>query len=96
MSFLKFIIKNPFRRKNSAILSIVGICIGIIVIVALGGITNGLVSTFEDTIHEVPTFQFRERKLGIPHMVPIRLMPIGLIRLRMSAVLRKRILFMLF
>ena len=51
MSFLKFIMKNPFRRKNSAILSIVGICIGIIVIVALGGITNGLVSTFEDTIH---------------------------------------------
>ena len=51
MSFLKFILKNPFRRKNSAILAIVGICIGIIVIVALGGITNGLVSTFEDTIH---------------------------------------------
>jgi putative ABC transport system permease protein len=51
MSFLKFIIKNPFRRKNSAILAIVGICIGIIVIVALGGITDGLVSTFEDTIH---------------------------------------------
>ena len=51
MSFLKFIIKNPFRRKNSAILAIIGICIGIIVIVALGGITNGLVSTFEDTIH---------------------------------------------
>lgn len=51
MSFLKFIIKNPFRRKNSAILSIVGICIGIIVIVALGGITEGLVNTFEDTIH---------------------------------------------
>lgn len=51
MSFLRFIIKNPFRRKNSAILSIIGICIGIVVIVALGGITNGLVSTFEDTIH---------------------------------------------
>ena len=51
MSFLKFIIKNPFRRKNSAILAIVGIYIGIVVIVALGGITNGLVSTFEDTIH---------------------------------------------
>lgn len=51
MSFLKFIMKNPFRRKNSAILSIVGICIGIIVIVALGGISNGLVSTFEDSIH---------------------------------------------
>ena len=51
MSFLKFIIKNPFRRRNSAILSIVGICIGIIVIVALGGITSGLVSTFEETVH---------------------------------------------
>ena len=51
MSFLKFIIKNPFRRKNSAILAIVGICIGIVVIVALGGITNGLVSTFEETVH---------------------------------------------
>ena len=51
MSFLKFILKNPFRRKNSAILAIVGIAIGIIVIVALGGITEGLINTFEDTIH---------------------------------------------
>ena len=51
MSFLKFILKNPFRRKNSAILAIVGIAIGIVVIVALGGITYGLVNTFEDTIH---------------------------------------------
>ena len=51
MSFLKFILKNPFRRKTSAILAIVGIAIGIIVIVALGGITDGLVNTFEDTIH---------------------------------------------
>ena len=51
MSFLKFILKNPFRRKNSAILAIVGIAIGIVVIVALGGITEGLVDTFEETIH---------------------------------------------
>jgi len=51
MSFLKFIIKNPFRRRTSAILSIVGIAIGIVVIVALGGITEGLVDTFENTIH---------------------------------------------
>ena len=51
MSFLKLIIKNPFRRKNSAILSIVGIAIGIIVIVALGGITEGLIDNFEETIH---------------------------------------------
>ena len=51
MSFLKFILKNPFRRKNSAILAIVGIAIGIIVIVALGGITDGLVNTFEETVH---------------------------------------------
>ena len=48
MNFLKFIIKNPFRRKNSAILSLVGIAIGIIVIVALGGITNGLTNSFEN------------------------------------------------
>lgn len=51
MSFLKFILKNPFRRKNSAVLAIVGICIGIIVIVALGGITEGLINTFEETVH---------------------------------------------
>ena len=51
MSFLKFILKNPFRRKNSAVLAIVGIAIGIVVIVSLGGITEGLVNTFEDTIH---------------------------------------------
>ena len=51
MSFLKFILKNPFRRKNSAVLAIVGIAIGIIVIVALGGITEGLINTFEDTVH---------------------------------------------
>ena len=51
MSFLKFILKNPFRRKNSAILAIVGIAIGIVVIVALGGITEGLINSFEDTIH---------------------------------------------
>ena len=51
MSFLKFILKNPFRRKNSAILAIIGIAIGIVVIVALGGITDGLINTFEDTIH---------------------------------------------
>lgn len=51
MSFLKLILKNPFRRKTSAILAIVGICIGITTIVALGGITDGLVGTFEDTIH---------------------------------------------
>jgi len=51
MSFLKFILKSPFRRKNSAILAIVGIAIGIIVIVALGAITDGLVDSFEETIH---------------------------------------------
>lgn len=51
MSFLKLILKNPFRRRTSAILAIVGICIGITTIVALGGITDGLIGTFEDTIH---------------------------------------------
>ena len=51
MNFLKFIVKNPFRRKNSAILSIVGISIGIIVIVALGGITEGLSDSYENILH---------------------------------------------
>ena len=51
MSFLKLILKNPFRRRTNAILAIVGICIGIITIVALGGITDGLIGTFEDTVH---------------------------------------------
>lgn len=32
-------------------MAIVGIAIGIVVIVALGGITDGLINTFEDTIH---------------------------------------------
>ena len=65
MSFVKFILKNPFRRKNSAILAIVGIAIGIIVIVALGGITNGLVNTFEDTIHAGGAdFQISGKEIG--------------------------------
>ena len=51
MSFLKFVVKNPFRRKTSAILSIIGICIGLTIIVALGGITEGLIAEFDDTVH---------------------------------------------
>ena len=75
MSFLKFILKNPFRRKNSAILAIVGIAIGIIVIVALGGITEGLVNTF---MREVLISLFQVRKLGILLMEQILSVPIGL------------------
>lgn len=51
MSFLSLIIKNPFRKKSSAILAIIGIGIGIATIVALGAITDGMVSSLEDTIH---------------------------------------------
>lgn len=51
MSFLKLILKNPFRNRSRAILSILGIGIGIITIVSLGAIMNGLVASADDTIH---------------------------------------------
>lgn len=51
MSFFSLIIKNPFRNKSRAILAIIGIGIGIATIVALGGITEGLITSAEDTLH---------------------------------------------
>jgi len=51
MSFLSLIFKNPFRNKSRALLSIIGIGIGIATIVALGAITDGLISSAEDTLH---------------------------------------------
>ncbi len=51
MSFLKLILKNPFRNRSRAILSILGIGIGIVTIVALGAMMNGLVSSADDTLH---------------------------------------------
>ncbi|WP_413828689.1 ABC transporter permease [Methanobrevibacter sp. UBA412] len=51
MSFLKLILKNPFRSKSRAILAIIGIGIGIATIVALGAMTEGMVSGVDDTLH---------------------------------------------
>lgn len=51
MSFLSLIFKNPFRNKSRALLSIIGIGIGIATIVALGAITDGLIASAEDTLH---------------------------------------------
>lgn len=51
MSFLKLILKNPFRNRSRAILSILGIGIGIITIIALGAFTNGLVESAESSLH---------------------------------------------
>ncbi|WP_409199954.1 ABC transporter permease [Methanobrevibacter sp. DSM 116169] len=51
MSFLSLIIKNPFRSKSRALLSIIGIGMGIATIVALGAITDGLIASAEDTLH---------------------------------------------
>lgn len=51
MSFLSLIIKNPFRNKSRAILAIIGIGIGIATIVALGAITEGMISSADDTLH---------------------------------------------
>ena len=51
MSFLKLILKNPFRSKSRAILAIIGIGIGIATIVALGAMTAGMVASVDDTLH---------------------------------------------
>ncbi|MDR2967911.1 MAG: ABC transporter permease [Methanobacteriaceae archaeon] len=51
MSFLKLILKNPFRNKSRTFLAVIGIGIGIATIVALGAITAGLTTGIEDTLH---------------------------------------------
>src|SRR5512137_341989 len=50
MSYLKLILKNPFRNKTRSALAIVGIAIGIMVIVALGMVTGGLKSSTQSTL----------------------------------------------
>ena len=50
MSFLSLIIKNPFRNKSRALLAIIGIGIGIATIIALGAITEGMISSADDTL----------------------------------------------
>ena len=50
ISFLKLMLKNPFRNKSRAALSIVGIGIGILTIVTLGAMINGLLIGAEDSI----------------------------------------------
>ena len=52
MSFLSLIIKNPFRNKSRALLAIIGIGIGIATIIALGAITEGMISSADDTEQE--------------------------------------------
>lgn len=50
MSYLKLILKNPFRNKTRGALAIVGIAIGIMVIVALGMVTGGLKESTTSTL----------------------------------------------
>lgn len=50
MSFLKLMVKNPFRNKTRAILAIIGIAIGIATIVALGMVTSGLQNSTQNTL----------------------------------------------
>ena len=52
MSFLKLILKNPFRKKSRAFLSILGIMIGIIVIIALGSVSAGLTQSMSNENNE--------------------------------------------
>lgn len=51
MSFLKLILKNPFRSKSRALLAIIGIGIGIATIVVLGAVTDGMIASADDTLH---------------------------------------------
>ena len=51
MSFLKLILKNPFRSKSRALLAIIGIGIGIATIVALGAVTDGMIASADDILH---------------------------------------------
>ncbi|WP_321422840.1 ABC transporter permease [uncultured Methanobacterium sp.] len=50
MSYLKLILKNPFRNKTRGALAIVGIAIGIMVIVALGMVAGGLKASTTTTL----------------------------------------------
>ena len=50
MSFLTFILKNPFRNKTRSALAIVGIAIGIATIIALGIVTDGLKESTQSTL----------------------------------------------
>lgn len=50
MSYLKLILKNPFRNKARTSLAIIGIAIGIATIVALGMVTAGLKTSTENTL----------------------------------------------
>ena len=50
MSFIKLILKNPFRNRTRAILAIIGIAIGIATIVALGMVTGGLQEATQSTL----------------------------------------------
>lgn len=50
MNYIGLIIKNPFRNKTRTALAIVGIAVGIMVIVALGLLTNGLQSSTQSTL----------------------------------------------
>ena len=56
MSFAKLILKNPFRKKSRAILSIGGIMIGIMVIILLGSIATGLTQSMSDETSQTEYF----------------------------------------
>lgn len=50
MSYIGFIIKNPFRNKARSSLAIVGIALGVATIVALGMVMGGLLTATQSTL----------------------------------------------
>lgn len=76
MSFLKMIFKNPFRNKSRSFLTILGITVGIITIVALGMVSTGL----ENSINEVlATDTCNVSVIGEPTSLGYGIIPSGVI-----------------
>lgn len=51
MSFIKFVLKNPFRKKSNASLAILGITIAIVSIIVLGLFAGSMSEALEGTLH---------------------------------------------
>jgi putative ABC transport system permease protein len=51
LSFLLLIFKNTFRNKVRSFLAVIGIAIGIATIVGLGALSNGIITSFDKTMH---------------------------------------------
>jgi len=49
---LKFSIKNAFRKKSTAILSSIGVGIGLMLVFVIGAFTAGVTAQFQENLSE--------------------------------------------